>query len=126
MWLEAFAPRDRDRNEVEWRWLAARYDEIAEQAARIGAHMTVVALPYPAQLDGQADANLQRRLAAIGRSGGWETIDLLPPFLAAGDTELFLDLWHPTKLGHRLAAQHILDTLACDNLLPTALACPGR
>lgn len=125
-WLEALAPLDRDRNQVEWRWLAARYAEIAEQAARIGARMAVVALPYPAQLDGQADANLQRRLAAIGRSGGWETIDLLPPFRAADGTELFLDLWHPTKLGHQLAAQHILDALACDGLLPAALTCPER
>ncbi len=126
VWLEAFAPRDRDTNDVEWRWLAARYGEIAEQAARIGARVAVVAFPYPAQLDDQADANLQRRLAAIGRSGGWQTIDLLPAFRTADDAELFLDLWHPSKLGHQLAAQHILDTLACSGLLPAALACAER
>ncbi len=124
-WLEAFAPRDRPGDEVEWRWLAGRYGEIARQASRIGARMAVVGLPYPAQLEGPADANLQRRLAAIGDSGGWETIDLLPTFRAADRTGLFLDLWHPTELGHQLAAQHILDALACDGLLPDSVVCPA-
>jgi lysophospholipase L1-like esterase len=126
VWRDAFTPRDRDTDDIEWRWLAERYGEISEQAARIGAIMAVVALPYPAQLDGQADANLQRRLSAIGLSGGWKTIDLLPPFVAAKDDRLFLDLWHPTPLGHQLAAAHILDALACDGLLPAALRCVGR
>jgi len=145
-WQAACTPRDRDTDNVEWRWLAERYGEIAEQAARIGAKMAVIALPYPAQLEEQADPNLQRRLRAIGRAGGWKTIDLLPPFLAAKDEArddpeggatsdansdaqddaLFLDLWHPTKLGHQLAARHILDALACDDLLPAALTCIER
>jgi lysophospholipase L1-like esterase len=126
VWLEAFAPRDRDTHDVEWLWLAARYNEIAEQASRIGARVAVVAFPYPAQLDGQADANLQRRLNAIGRSGGWQTIDLLPAFRDAAGGELFLDLWHPTELGHEIAAQQILDALACDGLLSASVACTQR
>jgi len=120
--VEAFAPRDRPGDDVEWRWLADRYREIADEASQLGARMAVVGMPYRAQIEGQADANLQRRLQAIGDAGGWATIDLLPAFRAAAGPGLFLDLWHPTGRGHRIAAERIFDTLACDGLLPAP--CP--
>ena len=60
------------------------------------------------------------RLAKLGRRGGWLTIDLLPAFRrnARPARPLFLDWWHPTPAGHRLAAAETLSALACGGLLP--------
>lgn len=110
-WRSAFAPRD--ESGPEWVWLGERYAEMAATAADAGARLVVLAVPHRAQIDGTASDALQRRLTALGRAGGWDTIDLLPALrdAAADDpTPLFADLWHPTPRGHRVIADAILQS----------------
>lgn len=127
----------------EWPWIEALYGEMAETSRSLGAEFAVLAFPYPAQLNGldgsrdatslrgAADGNEARdrvpqpvraRLLDAGKRNGWHTIDPLPRFrrAAAQRQKLFIDWWHPTSLGHRLAAEEILASLACAELLPAA------
>src|SRR6266478_3239918 len=60
---------------------------------------------------------------------GWVTIDLLPALreaTARGEGALFIDLWHLTAAGHRVAAEALLAQLACRGLLPlpAGTGCP--
>ncbi len=105
------------------RWIADRYGEIAREAARIDARFAVAVFPFRAQVARGAPAQLQAQLAALGKAKRWKVIDLLPAFRSAaanGAGPLFLDLWHPTREGHRVAAEAILAKLDRRRLLPTA------
>src|SRR5262249_41114797 len=117
------ATRD-DPADGELGWLRARYGDIASRARASGARLAVVGFPDATQLDGHATARLDERLIAVGRDAGWSTIDLLPAFRAhRHDAEpLFIDLWHPTAVGYRIAADAVLHALRCDGLLPLAPA----
>ncbi len=109
----------RDGSGPELAWLGARYAEVAAAAARRGARFAVVTFPHPAHL-ADVPAPLYQRIAALGREGGWATIDLLPAYkrAAAEGERLMLDVWHPTAAGHRLAAETIFADLACHGWLP--------
>jgi lysophospholipase L1-like esterase len=111
-----------DPTDGELGWLRARYDDIARRTRAKGARFAVVVFPYATQIEGHAGARLDERLAALGRDAGWPTIDLLSAFRArARDAEpLFIDLWHPTAAGYRIAADAVLRALRCDGLLPLA------
>ena len=121
-WQAAFAPHDGPEHRAEWRWLRARYREIADAAAARGARFAVLAFPYQTQIDADAArASAQPELLRIGAEEGWQTLDLLEPFRAAarrGSAPLLLDIWHPTAAGHRVAADAIARELACRGLLP--------
>ena len=121
----------------EWRWLEARYAELAGAAAARGATVALLALPYPQQLARAGPDPVQERLGAIAGRLGWIPIDPLPAFRRAhaGGAPLFLDLWHPTPEGHRLLAEAAFDALACAGWLggeargacrDGALAAPGE
>ena len=105
---------------TEWRWIETHYAEMAGIAAGAGSHFAVLAFPYPGQLEGGKAHPVQARLAEIGLRRGWLVIDPLPVFRRAGQSggPLFLDWWHPTPEGHRLAAEATLSALACGGLLP--------
>jgi lysophospholipase L1-like esterase len=111
-----------DPTDGELGWLRARYDDIASRARAKGARFAVDVFPYATQVEGHAGARLDERLAALGRDAGWPTIDLLSAFRArARDAEpLFIDLWHPTAAGYRIAADAVLRALRCNGLLPLA------
>ncbi|HEY8155868.1 MAG TPA: SGNH/GDSL hydrolase family protein [Myxococcota bacterium] len=113
----------------EWRWLEARYLEMATAAERAGARFAVLAFPYPAQLAGRGQDPVQERLLALARRHGWTVIDPLPAFRTAhaAGAVLFLDWWHPTEIGHRIAADETLRVLACTGELGEQArdACPG-
>jgi hypothetical protein len=113
----------------EWRWLEARYLEMASAAERAGARFAVLAFPHPAQLAGRGQDPVQERLLALGRRHGWTVIDPLPAFRAAraAGTALFIDWWHPSAAGQRLAAEETLRVLACTGELgeEARSACPG-
>ena len=113
----------------EWRWLEARYLEMASAAERAGARFAVLAFPYPSQLAGRGQDPVQERLLELARQHGWTVIDPLPAFRAAdaAGTDLFLDWWHPTVIGHRIAAEETLRVLACSGELGENArgACPG-
>ena len=102
-------------------WLGARYGEINERARAAGAGFGVVGFPYRAQVEGTAPARVQEQLEELGRQGGWITLDLLPAFrqaFARGAPPLFLDLWHPTAEGHRVAAETSAEELARRGRIP--------
>jgi lysophospholipase L1-like esterase len=114
-----------DGSGPELAWLRARYTEMVSSARRAGATFAVVVFPYREQLTGPASPPLQRRLAALGRDAGLTIIDLLPAFrkAAARSAEpLFIDHWHPSAAGHRVAAEAILTALACRRLVPAVIA----
>jgi len=115
-----FAPREIPPGPSR-RWLAARYREIAGEAAAIGARFAVVIFPYRDQLAGRASGRVQAQLAALAREQGFEVIDLLPSFrraAAGGNGSLFLDAWHPTAAGHEVAAEAIHAQLEALRWLP--------
>ena len=114
-----FAPRDGPEHVAEWRWLRARYREIARAASQQGATFVVLAFPFEAQLGDATRRSAQRQLEAMGREEGWQTIDLLPGFQAAARTGRPLaDAWHPTAAGHKLAAEIVARALRCRGLVP--------
>lgn len=107
----------------EWRWLEERYAEMQRAAKHGGARFAVIAFPFPGQVGGRERAEVQSLLHDMGRRGGWITVDPLPRFRAERErtrAKLFLDLWHPSPLGHRIAAQLALTELGCAGLLPAA------
>jgi lysophospholipase L1-like esterase len=116
-------------NAPEWRWLEARYREMAAVAADAGAGFAVLAFPYRAQLDVRGPHPVQERLLALARQNGWILVDPLPAFHAArrAGTPLFMDWWHPSPAGHRIAAEETLRALACAGGLGDAArsACAG-
>ncbi len=114
----AFTPIESDDG-PEWRWLENRYLEMAATAERAGARFGVLAFPYPAQLSGRGQDPVQARLLALARRHGWTAVDPLPAFRAAhaAGAVLFLDWWHPTAAGHRIAAEVTLRVLACSGEL---------
>jgi hypothetical protein len=99
----------------EWPWLEARYLEMAAAARSVGARFAVLAFPYPGQLNGRGPDPVQDRVLALARRYGWTAIDPLPAFrtAAAAGTVLFVDWWHPTAAGQRIAAEETLRVLAC-------------
>jgi hypothetical protein len=126
--LAAGAPVER-ADAPEWRWLEARYREMAAVARQAGAGFAVLAFPYRAQLDRSGPDPVQERLHALALANGWTLVDPLPRFLAerSDASPLFVDWWHPTGAGHRIAAEVALDTLACAGALgaEAASACPA-
>jgi hypothetical protein len=140
-WLDAFAVDfDQAAKEAavaplepgdgpEWPWLEARYLEMAAAAQSVGAGFAVLAFPYPAQLNGRGPDPVQDRMLALARRHGWTAIDPLPAFraAAAAGTVLFVDWWHPTAAGQRIAAEEALRVLACGGELGEKArgACPA-
>lgn len=116
-------PRDLSNQQVR-RWIAARYGKIAREATRIDARFVIAVFPFREQVTQGASARFQAQLIALGKAQRWNVIDLLPDFRAAaanGSGPLFLDLWHPTREGHRVAARAIVAKLGRRRLLPAAL-----
>ena len=99
----------------EWKWLEARYQEMARVANAGGASFAILAFPYQAQLDEPSPHPVQVRLAGLGRQRGWPVIDPLAAFMVAHAERmpLFIDWWHPTPAGHRIAAIAVARALAC-------------
>jgi lysophospholipase L1-like esterase len=100
-------------------WLRARYAEIL--AAAWPVPLVVAAFPYATELAPGAPARLQAQLVALGDDAGWTTVDLLPAFrraAEAGGAPLFLDVWHPSRAGHRVAGEALAAQLSCRGLVP--------
>jgi lysophospholipase L1-like esterase len=104
----------------EWRWLETRYREMADAAA--GVPLAVLVFPHQAQLRGRGSDAIQERVLALAHRRGWTGIDPLPAFrrAARSGTQLFVDWWHPSAAGHRIAAEETLRVLACGGALGDA------
>jgi lysophospholipase L1-like esterase len=113
--LDALAPHTTP-SPGELAWLRRQYDAIARRAGRL----VVVVFPYESQLQGRAGDDVQRALGALARDAGWDVVDLLPAYraAAAGGEPLFIDIWHPTAAGQRVAAAEIARQLRCRGLVP--------
>lgn len=118
--VASLAPHERP-SPAELAWLEGLYARMAAETRARGGALALVVFPYQSQLDAGAPETLQEGLRALGERAGIPVIDLLPAFrraAASGGEPLFLDLWHPTARGHRVAADEILRALACARLLP--------
>ena len=123
--IAALKPHD-DPSEGELRWLEALYARMARDVRARGGELVLVVFPYQTQLEPGAGDALQQKLRTVGERAGITVIDLLPAFrraASAADTgALFLDMWHPTARGHRVAADELFRALACARLLPGVVA----
>lgn len=118
----ALAPHE-DPSPAELAWLERLYAQMASDARARDAQLAVVVFPYATQLEPEASDRLQEKLRELGARADVPVIDLLPAFRRAAresDEPLFLDLWHPTARGHRVAARALLHELACAGLVPLA------
>lgn len=107
---------------IEWTWLETHYADMANIATNVGSDFAVLAFPYSGQLGGHDGHPVQRRMMKLAAGRSWLLIDPLPAFEQSGAKQdgLFLDWWHPTPLGHRIASDVMLSSLACSGLLPPA------
>jgi hypothetical protein len=114
----------------EWRWLEARYREMAEAVGPGGPRFALLAFPYRKQLGEVGTDPVQHGLRTIADELDWIFVDPLPAFrrARAGKPGLFLDRWHPSALGHRVAAEVTFHALACEGALgeQARWACPRR
>jgi lysophospholipase L1-like esterase len=104
-------------------WLHAQYGKLQQWAAAHGARFGVVVFPYPKQLRDSSRDGVGQGISVLGRDDGFAVIDLLPAFRAASqgsDTALFLDLWHPSPAGHKVAAQALATELVHQQLVPAS------
>ena len=100
-------------------WLRDRYADMAATARTVGARFAAVVFPNSTQIDGKGSDDIDRDIAALGDAGGWQTIDLLAAFRRGRDAgPLFIDVWHPTAAGHRIAADALAVALPCKRLVP--------
>jgi lysophospholipase L1-like esterase len=104
---------------VEWRWLEERYQEMSQTAAGVGARFAILAFPYRDQVRGVGPHPVAMQLASLARRNDWILVNPLGAFRRARrqNEHLFLDLWHPTIVGHRIAAAEALHELTCSGPL---------
>lgn len=119
--LEAVAPHG-DPSPAELTWLGEQYGEMASIAGKHGAKFGIVVFPYSTQLEPKAATTLQDDLRELGRERGWPVVDLLPAYREAHATTptdaLYIDLWHPTAAGFRIAGDALATSVACSGLAP--------
>lgn len=109
-----------DADSAQWRWLRHSYDALAADVAAAGAQLALVVFPLAYQMDPAYPFLPQDLYRAHCDARGLACLDLLPALRAAGApaSSLWLDDWHPSPLGHALAAGAIARFLEDRGLLP--------
>lgn len=117
--VRAFRDPVERTDRVEWRWLEDRYLEMASAAEAAGARFALLAFPYPQQMAGSQAHPVSQHLKELAVRHGWLFADPLPRYREVGSrgARLFMDIWHPTVLGHEIAAQETLRALVCEGAL---------
>ena len=118
----------RTLGEAERTWLHAQYGKLQQWAETHDARFGVVVFPYPKQLREPSRDGVAQGIAALGRDAGFAVIDLTQAFRAASQARdaLFLDLWHPSPAGHRVAAEALAAELPRQRLVPDAQGVGAR
>ncbi len=102
-------------------WVGVKHDLRALGDIERAAHVPVVLIIFPLMEDTRVAypwLDIHRRVGAAAREQGLHVIDLLRAYRAAGFVSVRTDSVHPNALGHRLAAEALLQLLARDKLLP--------
>lgn len=116
---EAFEVRAGSEFPTELEWLRTRYRDIARAAADVGSDFGVIVFPAASEIGADPEAeSAGTMISAMGREEGWEVIDLLPAYRSTSEDvqALFIDVWHPTALGHEVAAEEIVRSLRARGL----------
>jgi lysophospholipase L1-like esterase len=96
-------------------------DQAVDTTRKQYAKFALVVFPIRSQTfapDPNIEAHYQQVLAGYARDKGVPTVDLLKPFTDYSDEELFIDDYHPTEIGHSIAAAVMLEQLDAQGVLP--------
>jgi hypothetical protein len=96
-------------------------DQAVQTTRQNGAKLVLVVFPIRSQTlapDSNIEAHYQQVIGAYARKQGLPEIDLLRAFTENRDEELFVDDYHPTEIGHSIAAIEILEQLDAQAVLP--------
>lgn len=129
---EVLSPDPPEHVTRAWAYVLEELDRFQATAKEYDKPLLFVVFPIHEQLANLDDPGLpQQKLRAFAESKGVTYLDLLPAYRRAiegGATaeELFKDETHPTRLGHRVAAEAIADFILhsglLENRLPTTRA----
>lgn len=104
-------------------WKSAE-DGMASIASAAGAKsvpVLVTIFPVRSKREGYTLSDIHAKVGALAKEDGCRVLDLAPAFqedIAAGNEDLFLDYYHLTAHGHRVAAEAVKAYL--DDYLPRA------
>lgn len=106
-----------------WETTRQLLDQMLELVRRRHVKFALIVFPTREQTstpDPRLEARYQRVLADYARAQNIPAIDLLDVFTQHNAQDLFIDSYHPTEIGHALAANAILEQLDALGLLPRA------
>jgi hypothetical protein len=96
-------------------------DQVVETTRQHDSKFVLVVFPIRSQTlapDPNIEAHYQQVMAAYAHKKGIPEIDLLRAFTENRDDGLFVDDYHPTEIGHSIAAIEMLEQLDAQGVLP--------
>ncbi len=125
---ELLAPTRSDRVERAWQRTLGQIDPIVDTCREQGLPLVIVCFPIWQQVeDAGASLEPQRVFEAFARRRTLVYLDVLPAWEARlprspeAAARFLFDDTHPTELGHRLAAEALVDTLETQGILDQVL-----
>jgi hypothetical protein len=103
-------------NDDRWQTMVDALDGLGRVAREHRLRLIVAIIPDGDQLESPEPAPLpQRKLLAICADANLDCLDLYPTFIAAGATDLYLDIMHPNAKGQTVIAKTLADRLLRPN-----------
>ena len=96
-------------------------DQAVDITRQHGGKFVLLVVPIRSQTlapDPNIEAHYQQVMSAFARAKGIPEIDLLRAFVENRDDGLFVDDYHPTEIGHSIAAIEMLEQLDAQAVLP--------